>query len=405
MTTLVLPLPDRPRLAAGLPAPADGDFDWWLFDAQGQLLDEGRAAAAALPRCEQLVLLLPEHAVSWHRVDLPRTGAARWRAALVGLLEEQLLEEPDQLLLALEEGATGGQPCWVAATPKAALREALARLEEGAQRVVDRIVPRGAPQAAGLPPQAHVFGAEGGLQLHWCDADGVAVLPLQGGFARARLPAARLQQAQWSATSAAVAAAESWLGGAVTALAPAQVAWRALGSRWNLRQFELAPRLRGMRWLRQLGHRLMQPRWRAARHGLLAWGALALLGLNLGAWQQRQALQERQQQLVATLKGSFPRVSYVLDPVAQMQRELDTLRAQAGELGEQDLETLVLALAQAWPPERGPIETLQFEGGRLSLQRAGFDDAQVEALRQRLASEGWSLQAEPGRLTLGKTPR
>ena len=81
------------------------------------------------------------------------------------------------------------------------------------------------------------------------------------------------------------------------------------------------------------------------------------------------------------------------------------LRAQAGELGEQDFETLVLALAQAWPAERGPVEALQFEGGRLSLQRSGFADEQVEALRQRLASEGWTLQTEQGRLILSKAGR
>jgi general secretion pathway protein L len=65
----------------------------------------------------------------------------------------------------------------------------------------------------------------------------------------------------------------------------------------------------------------------------------------------------------------------------------------------------VLALAQAWPAERGPVEALHFEGGRLSLQRSGFADEQVEALRQRLASEGWTLQTEQGRLILNKAGR
>jgi general secretion pathway protein L len=404
MTTLVLPLPERPRLAGGQPAPGDGDFDWWLFDAQGQALGEGRNAAAALPKAEQLVLLLPEHALSWHPITLPRTPDKRWRAALVGLLEEQLLEDPETLQLALPPGAAAGEACWVAATPKAPLQEAIERLE-AAQRLVDRIMPRSAPLSADQPPEGHFFVEEGGLRLRWTSAEGVAVLPLEGGLARARLPAHLMQTAHWSAVGAAVQGAEAWLGASVAMLTPGQLAWRALSSPWNLRQFELAPRLRGLRWLRQMGHQLLHPQWAAARKGLLVWAGLALLGLNASAWQQRLALQERQQQLVATLKGSFPRIGYVLDPVAQMQREMSTLRAQAGELGEQDFETLVLALAQAWPAERGPVEALHFEGGRLSLQRSGFADEQVEALRQRLASEGWTLQTEQGRLILNKAGR
>ena len=67
--------------------------------------------------------------------------------------------------------------------------------------------------------------------------------------------------------------------------------------------------------------------------------------------------------------------------------------------------TLSRLLAQAWPAERGPVEALHFEGGRLSLQRSGFADEQVEALRQRLASEGWTLQTEQGRLILNKAGR
>lgn len=398
MSTLVLLLPER----TGTVAPADGPLDWLLLNEAGEPESEGSDLPEQLPAADALVLLLPEQACSWHRVTLPRGSRKRWRQALVGLLEEQLLDDPEQLLLALDAQALPGEPAWVAATPRAPLAQLLARLER-AQRLVDRIVPRGAPQL-GEAAEGHFFLGAGGPQLRWADAQGLATLPLAGGFARARFSPSRVQAARWSASAEAQAPAEAWLGMRVALAAPAEQARRALAGDWDLRQFELAPRLHGLRWLRQLGHQLMQRQWQAARQGLLALGVIGLLGLNLLAWQQRSQLAERQQQLEATLKTAFPRVAYVLEPQLQMQRELAQARVQAGELGDQDLETLVAALAAAWPETRGPLDALSYENGQLSWPRAGWSDDQLQALRRQLASEGWQLGEDANRLTLKRNP-
>lgn len=401
MPTLVLLLPDSPRLApateAATAAPAAA-FEWRLVGDDAQLLGEGHDLPAALPKAEQLVLLLPEQAVSWHRVQLPRTSPKRWRAALVGLMEEQLLEDPEGLQFAVDEQASAGDAAWVAVTPKAPLVDALQRLEQGAQRLVDRIVPRSWPADVA---HGHFFAdAAGGVQLQWADIAGVASLPLSGGFARARFPASLVQGGDWTASAPALEAAERWLGTRVAVASEAERIRRALASPWNLRQFELAPRLHGLRWLRQLGHELMHRRWRSARRGVGLLLVLGVLGLNGLAWQQRQAIAERQQLLESTLKTAFPRIGYVLEPQLQMQRELNSLRAQTGELGEQDLEALIAALAVAWPEGRGPIEALSFEPGSLSLPASGWSDAQLEQLRRALASEQWQLVQEQGRLVV-----
>jgi general secretion pathway protein L len=398
MPTLVIQLPERPRLAGSVPAAPTSSFDWLLLADDGTLLGEGQDLPAALPKSEQLVLLLPEHAVSWHRTTLPKGSVKRWRAALVGLLEEQVLEDADGLQFAIDEQLAGGESSWVAATPRAPLQEAMTRIES-AQRTVDRILPRSWPSEV---PQGHFFSDEAGVQLRWSDADGVTSLPLRGGFARARFSAGKVQSADWSASGPALEAAEHWLGTRVILSSAAEQAQRALASPWNLRQFELAPRLHGVRWLRQLMHQLMHRQWRAARWGLSSLLLLSLVGINGMAWQQRSQLAQRQLALETTLKTAFPRVTYVLEPATQMQRELNTLRAQAGELGEQDLETLIAALSVAWPESRGPVEALNFEPGQLSVSASGWSDEQVEQLRRQLASEGWQLVAEQGRLLLKK---
>lgn len=401
MSTLVLLLPERPRLAGAESQPTAASFAWLLLADDGSLQGEGQDLPAALPKSDQLVLLLPEHGVSWHRTTLPRSSSKRWRAALVGLLEEQLLEDPEQLQLAIEEQAVGGEMSWVAATPKAPLLDALTRIES-AQRMVDRILPRSWPSASS---QGHFFTDEAGVQLRWAHADGVSSLPLKGGFARARFPASAVQGSEWTASAAALEAAEHWLGTRVAVSSTAEQAHRALSSSWNLRQFELAPRLHGVRWLRQLGHQIMHRQWLAARRGLLVLLGLGLVGINALAWQQRTLLAERQNALRSTLKASFPRVGYIQEPLLQMQRELNLLRAQTGELGDQDLEALVAALSVAWPEARGPIQALNFEPGQLSLPRSGWSDEQVEQLRSQLASERWALTQDQGRLLIKrKTP-
>lgn len=404
MPSLVLLLPDRPRLSgAGGTAPAAGSgLSWLRLADDGQLLDQGQDGLAALPAGDQLVLLLPEQACSWHRLTLPRGSRKRWRAALVGLLEEALLEDPEQLQLALEDGATPGEPCWVAATPIAPLRELIDALEgpDGSHRQVDRILPRAWP---GAEAHGHFFRNEAGVQLRWRDADGVVTLPLQGGYARARFTPSLVESSRWTSSAEAQEAAEQWLGMRVALADDAEQARQALAGAWDLRQFALAPRLHGLRRLRQLGHQLMHPQWRAARLGLVLLAATGLVGVNALAWQQRAQLAERQQQLEATLRGAFPRIGAVLEPSLQMQRELQQLRAQAGELGEQDLETLIGALASHWPEARGPVEALNFETGQLSLPRAGWSDEQIEQLRRQLASEQWELVQDQGRLIVRRS--
>lgn len=405
MPSLVLLLPDRPRLPGGggtAPLPASALLDWLLLADDGQLIDQGQDLASALPASEQLVLLLPEQACSWHRVTLPRSSRKRWRAALVGLLEEELLEDPEQLQLAIEDEAAPGEACWVAATPIAPLRELIARIEgaDGSHRLVDRILPRAWPAPTA---QGHFFRNEAGLQLRWRDAEGVVTLPLRGGFARARYTPSLVQSSEWTSTAEAQEGAEQWLGMRVALVDEAEQARRALAGSWDLRQFELAPRLHGLRWLRQAAHQLMHKQWRAARIGLALLAATLVLGLNGLAWQQRAQIAQRQQQLEATLRQAFPRIGQVLEPALQMQRELGLLRAQAGELGEQDLETLIAVLASHWPEARGPVEALNFETGQLSLPRAGWSDEQIEQLRRQLASEQWELVQEQGRLIVKRS--
>ena len=412
MSTLALALPPRPRLRAGEAATAapaaSGEFSY-AFSHDGLLVGrEGRAALALLPKADQVVVVIDARDVSWHRITCPKAPPARLSAALAGVLEDVVLEDAAQLHFALEPGARGGQPAWVAATDRARLFAEIAALERGGLRI-DRVVPAAWPDE---PPIGHFsesqeHGAAGstglGVALTWSHAAGVATWPLQGGLARSLLPSALPPETRFTATASVAAPAERWLGASVRVLSPGEHCLQAARSLWNLRQFGLAPRHRGMGALRDGWRRWHGPSWRWARRGLVALVVVQVVGLNLAAWQQRSTLEAKRKSMTSVLLAAHPQVRAVLDAPAQMQRETDALRVAAGRPGEADLEAALQAVASAWPAAQ-PVQTLGYENGRLTLAAPGWSAQQVALFSDALAPSGWRVEAAEDRLTLSRQP-
>jgi general secretion pathway protein L len=413
MSILVIQLPARERLSAraaeavpGLRLPAELDF---VLSPDGRRVTQsGRAAPALLPRADSVVVVLDERDVAWHRVEIPKAPPARLRAALAGVLEEALLEDEEQLHFALAPGAAGGGTGWVAVLHKGWLATMLAGLEQ-AGLSVERVVSASFPRPAEAGARGHFFETEPGLDvapwLALAQAEGVVCLRLAGGLSRALMPPPE-QTVKWTATPAAAAAAESWLGAPVAVL-PAnlrslEAAYTGTRDGLNLRQFELAARHRGTRALRDVWRRLRGPDWRPVRWGLAALVGVQLLGLNAWAWQQRQAVLERKEAMNQLLRQTYPQVQAVLDAPVQMARETDRLRAAAGRAGDSDLEALLGAAAAAWPDGLGPVQSLRFEPGRLTVAAPGWGDAQLAQFRERLRAAGYAAELSDGRITVSR---
>ena len=413
MSVLVLQLPPRERLAsraggadigggAALRLPAEWDY---ALSADGRTLtQQGSAALGLLPRADETVLVLAESDVSWHRIDVPKAPAARLRAALLGVMEEALLEDDESLHFALAEGSAPGKPGWVAVTHGPRLRTALAALEGGG-RSVERVVAASQPAPE---PRGHFHTLQGSpsgdKDVTWLSLarpEGVASLRLQGGLARALLPDEGTA-VRWTSTPAAAATAERWLGAAVALQTDAERALEAAQGGSNLRQFNLAARHRGTRALRELGKRLLSHEWRAVRWGLAGLVAVQLLGLNVYAWQQEQALAARRVAMNTLLRSAHPGVRAVLDAPLQMQRETERLRVAAGRPSDADFEALMGAAAAAWPVGQGPVQTLRFESGRLLLAAPGFGAPQLVQLRDRLKGSGYAVELSEGRVVVSR---
>ncbi|HKX41268.1 MAG TPA: type II secretion system protein GspL, partial [Burkholderiaceae bacterium] len=353
MSTLVIQLPPRRRLSSRSPDAAENggggsdlatEYDF-VTTPDGLLLQlQGHCAASLLPKANTVIAVVGDADVSWHRITLPKAPAARLRAALVGVLEDGLLDDADTIHLAVAPQASAGQPTWIAAIDRRWLRNELAVLEK-ADVFVDRVVPMAWPDD---PPIGHFAEIESGADVHsphgialnWAHADGVASIRLHGGLARALIPNPPPVGTRWSASPGAASAAEQWLGSPVPVMPPGERLLQAARSLWNLRQFDLTQRTRGARALRDSMRKFFSPEWRPVRVGLVTLALAHIVGLNLWAWHQRGAIETKRVELRSVAKQAFPRVSDMdiqRDPVAVVLRETQTLRTQAGKPGDNDL--------------------------------------------------------------------
>jgi general secretion pathway protein L len=413
MSTLVIQIPPRSRLRARSSDAVDpeshlGTEYHYAMSLDGVILQShGQCAASLLPKATTVIAVLCDEDVSWHRINLPKAPAARLQSALVGVLEEALLEEADDVHLAIEPQASAGNPTWVAASNRAWLVSELATLEK-AQMFVDRVVPMSWPDE---PARGHFTTHDNesppdqnkaGTLLSWAHPDGVAMFSLQGGLARAVVPTPAPGNAHWSATPAAVEAAEAWLGFPVTVIGWHQRALQATRTLWNLRQFDLARKNRGTRALRDVWRQFLKPEWRPVRIGLICLASLQIVGLNLWAAQQRSALSARKATMASVLQAAHPQVKAVLDAPVQMQRETDALRAAAGKPGDTDLEPMLQVAATAWPAGRPPVDTLRYEPGKLSLAAVGWTPEQITQFGNQLRPLGWQVENTEGRLVVGR---
>ena len=414
MSTLVIQLPARPRLTGGsdgMRAPANpggaaAELAYVLSPDGLAVGRHGRTAASLLPKADSVVLVLADTDVSWHRIDVPKAPPAKQRAAIAGVLEEQLLDDPNAMHLAMAPGASGGHRAWVAAVDKAWFAAELRGLERAGVQV-ERAVPISWPEDTPMGHFSAPFSADASapMQLTWSDANGVAAIGVQGALARQMLAAWGAQPARWSAHPAVAAPAERWLGRNVLVLSDDQRLLQAVRSLWNLRQFDLSARHRGTLAVRDAWRRFRSSAWRPVRWGLVCLVAAQVLGLNLWAWHQQRQVDERRLATTQLLRTTHPQVRAVLDAPVQMQRETDSLRSAAGRAGDSDLETLLGVVAAAWPDGQAPLANLKFDNGRLSFSAGGWTEAQTAQFRAQLGASGLELNASNGVLTVsrGKT--
>ena len=352
-------------------------------------------------RQTEVLVLLPAACLSWHRVELPpglHKQASRLQAALQGLLEDRLLDDPAQLHMALQTGWKDMPQPWVGVCQRRWLSEHLQALEQvGLQ--VHRIVPEIAPGVAPLQ-----LLALGDAQTGWLWAAhpergvwGMPLEPLRTLAGRFGLSPQELDKADLLAEPAAVAPITEALARTAQLMPPGQHWLNAIASDWDLAQFDFRANAQA-RYLKNgqkgLSTLWNSPSWRPTRWGLGLLLVSQLVGLNAWAWKTRANWQAEEQSWARMLKDSFPQTQLVVDAPVQMAREVERLQQNSGQLGPADLEAMLAALGQALPAGTAAPSQWAYQSGQLKL--TGFQPAASEqaALKTALQQQGYLLKPE-----------
>lgn len=404
---LIIALPHSPASAATGYAHVHSDGHSVSRSAAGP-------AAALSAQGGELVAVVPHSRMSWLSVQLPPAShGPRLMSVLHGLLEDRLLDDPQQMHLVLPPNSqalarTGGTT-WVAACDKTWLREALAPLQ-AAGLTMQRLVPELQPTDT---PTLHVMGEPDQSVSVLTQPEGVSVMPTNAASWRAfqalndgNTDAQNDTALQIYAEPAMVARVESLLQRQPVLQSAAQRWVAASQSAWDLAQGEWAQgrSQRLQRGLQSAWQTLAHaPAWRAIRVGIAALVLLQIVGLNALAWREKSALDQQQLALQRILRTSFPAVSLVIDAPLQMQREVDALQQKSGHVSRTDLEPLLAALAGVLPAGQVPTQ-LHFVNAALRVHGLSLDDKATQSAQANLKTQGlswrqeanniWVLQAE-----------
>ncbi len=395
MSTLILALPLTHATAAT-------EFDFVVSSEARPVVDHGSAPLALLPAADTVVLVAPARALSWHRVRVPPVASGRVRAALAGLLEEFLLDDPAQFGFALVPGRDANGEVLVAAFDKAWMRAAL-ELFEQVRRPASRVVPAFAPEGPDMQSvQLHVTGSAQDASLVVVDARGVTCLPLTSAHSAFLDRIIPQGEDAVFAEPAVAGLAEQVLGRAVTVQPAAQRLQQASRCEWDLAQFDLSISGGGRlarRWQQQARQLLFAPPWRAMRWGLVCLALVQLAGLNVWAWKLDSVVREKQQRVNALLTQSFPGVRTVVDAPLQMQREVALLRRSSGGVTPEDLEVMLAALGAAMPAGGVPA-AIDFAPGELAVRGLELTEPQRELLQGKLRNQGYQSRIDNDRFVV-----
>lgn len=406
MATLIV------TLSPAIPGPGT-EFDYVLTIDGHSPARHGRATANLLPPLtgagNEVVAVVPARALSWHQVELPKTLLGRrslsgsgqgtqLRAALEGLLEEQLLDEPAALHFALAPETAEDRAPWVAVCDLAWLRASL-QIFEQAQRPVSRIVPEFAPTADDDSPSLHVVMGPELAQLVLPSSKGVTVLPL---VSHAASLLAWPESAAIMAEPGVASQAEALFKRPVTLHSPQQRWLQAARSDWNLAQFDLATsgRTRAIKSLTRSWNSLCHAsQWRAARWMAGVLVASQLIGLNALAWKERAVLEQKRAAIRNTLMQTFPDIKVVLDASLQMEREVSALQQTSGAVAQRGLEAMLTALSAATPKNHS-LSEIDFTPGETRLKGSPLQADETARLEAQLRAMGYALRTEGDRLVI-----
>ncbi len=409
MTTLLITLPLGPLDTAT-------QFEYILSTDGNSVTTHACGQLNLLPtlpdKQADVVALVPAQALSWHLVHLPKgsllrnwmtdRGASRLRAILEGLLEEQLLDDPSELHLAIQPQPHADQPLWVAACDRAWLKAGLQALALAGYEA-HRIIPESTPETSahtlyvmGDEDQALLMGGSSVLSADLIHLGrSVLVCPLSASsMAWLNSQSDPADVPELVAEPAVATLAEHLFKRPVTLQHRSVRLLRAAQTQWDMAQFDLQNTRRDRRFaylMQGATSVLRAPRWRPARWAMVLLVLCHVIGLNAFAWREQTALQTKRLAVQNVLTDTFPKIPVVVDAPVQMAREVAALQRLSGAVTESDLE-IILASFSAVAPAGIALSAIDYVAPELRIKCSAPSAPQQSAMifalhQQRLAAQ------------------
>ncbi len=426
MSTLIVVLPPRE------PAVPLTEWQWpelafALVDKGGHTQRAGRASLATLPHAASTVLVMAARDLLLLAAAVPAIKGPKLRQALPNIVEDYLIQDPAACHVAVDPVALPDGRRVLAVIDRAWFGFAIEAFTAAGHRAIRAVpatrclpVPAGAPLApepvlametdgaAGAVSEAAVISPAEPPPVNATEAPRAPIvaaimarvdsLPVDEALSIASTPRVELAIARGAlgeGITAPATAAGSTLA-ALTAGAPFELyqlgapgaepqlasitpqadpdaipgttplpfdtfARRALESRFDLCQFDFE--VMPWRFDRATLTRLKLP---AALAAITV--VVAVIGINIHWWRLARERDALSAQITETLLTAFPKTTTVLDPPAQMTRQIDQLRVAAGELSPNDFLALASGVARSLGPlPPNGIASLDYHDRRLDV--------------------------------------
>ena len=402
MTTLFIRYPAKASVDNG----AAQSCPFALVGDGGNLMQQGASAlgnlADLVASSRRVVLILAASDVTLLSVKTPPLSAARLKAALPALVEEQVLGDPADCLLAAGPADAGGmrtvavvQRAWVEVLVKALLAQGA----HGVSVLPAQLCLPFQPGAVSAAISAADSGFE--LSMRQSQTSGLGLtLPAE--------PEAVLQTVRALAGSEPVtlylpppllaqfAALLAQGGDAAHGVTLAEDHWAHWVAAARAAGLDVAPALGSA------GASARQwQRWRwPLRLALLAL-LVNVIGLNVEWLRLKREADSVRLSMLQTFKATYPKETVILDPAAQMRQNIAQAKANSGQPGADEFNTLSAALGEAMSalPRKDIIAALDYREHALvvKVKPDTVDGAAMNQLRAALSARKLDLtEATPG---------
>ena len=371
MTTLYIRHPAKASVD-GAPAGIAPLCQFALIGDGGALLQQGAATLGSLTdlisAARRVVLLLAAADVTLLRVKIPPLSSARLKQALPGLVEDQILGDPADCVLV-------ASPASAAAAGNDGMRTVAVVQRTWLEVLVKALLAQGARSIKALPAQlclplapggmaAAIGGDESSLELtlrqSQYEGHGMTVAP-QPAQALQMLRALQALQTPGTPVTLYLPASELARyqalldGSSETGIKLEAEHWAHVVAASKSMALDLMP---------ALGAAGAQARdWRRWRWPLrLALLALLvnLAGLNLEWMQLKRDAQAVRSSMLQTFKAAYPKETVILDPEAQMRKNIAQARLSSGQPGVDEFTAISAALGEAMGGANARVASLEY---------------------------------------------